>query len=401
MKKGKVKLRRPNRFLYAVGKALLIPFFKLRYRFRVVRHDMPELKPPYVVIANHASSLDFLIMVLAMKGLDIRIVTATVFFYNPFLRIALRIMGCIPKLQMVSDPISIRQMLTAVKEDGVLGLFPHGQVCHSGSDLPLPPGTGKLLQRMQVPVVNIQIHGASLTKPKWAYKQRRGRIEAHVRMLFTPEEIKALPTEEVEKTIRDAIRFNDYEFNRTWRVPFSCKAPAEGLERILYQCPRCHRLYTMVSSGDTIHCSACNNGARMDDFGQLHPQKDGDIVFEDPVQWTAYERESAKQELKSGSICQKATLFMGDDKHPRFVKCGEGIVTLTKDEFRFDGTKNGEPFSHVLSNMQLAGLPVSIQSTYWEIPGAREYYRFVPEKKQSLMHMVLGLEEAHEMLSEK
>ncbi len=401
MKKGNAKrLRRPNRFLYALGKAVLIPYFKLRYRFRVVRHDLPELKPPYVVVANHASSLDFMLMILAMKGLDIRIVTATVFFYDPLLRIVLRWMGCISKLQMVSDPSSIRQMLTAVREDGVLGLFPHGQVCHSGCDLPLPPGTGKLLQRMQVPVVNIKIHGASLTKPKWAYRQRKGRIEAHVQMLFTPEQLKSMPTELVEETIREAIRFDDYEFNRTWYVPFSSKAPAEGLERILYQCPRCNSLYTMQSKGDAIFCSACSNGARMDEYGQLHPLHDGDIIFEDPVKWAAFEREFAKRELKDGSLCQKATLYVGDDRNPRFIRCGEGMVTLTKDEFRFDGTKYGEPFTHVMSTCQLAGLPVSIKSTYWEIPGAKEYYRFVPECKQSLLHMVLGLEAVHEMLGE-
>ncbi len=392
------RLRRPNRLLYALGKAVLIPYFRLRYRYRVIKHDLPKLKPPYIVVANHASSLDFLIMMLAMKGLDIRIVTATVFFYNPMLRTFLGWMGCIPKLQMVADPVSIRQMLTAVKEDGVLGLFPHGQVCHSGNDLPLPSGTGKLLRHMQVPVVNIEIRGAHLSKPKWAYKQRRGRIEAHVRMLFTPEQLKSTPVEQVEQTIQKAISFNDYDWNRNSRVPYRCNARAEGLERILYLCPRCHTHYQMKSRGDTIFCTACNNGARMDEYGQLHALHHGDVIFDDPVQWTAYERDMVKQELlKTGELSRRAVLYIGDEQNPRFIQCGDGVVTLSRDEFRFEGTKDGEPFTYAMANCQLAGLPVSIANTYWEIPGAKQYLRFAPEVKGSLLHMVLGLEAAHEL----
>jgi 1-acyl-sn-glycerol-3-phosphate acyltransferase len=393
------KAFRPNPFVYWFIKAVLTPYMRFRYRLRVKRHDLPDLKAPFVVMANHAASIDFLIMCYVIQKVPVSVITATVFFYSPFLRVLLNSLGCIPKLQMVSDPLAIRNMFEAVRGGTVLGLFPHGQVCHSGTDLPLPPGTGKLLQRMNLPVVNIEIHGASLAKPKWAYKQRRGRIDVDVKLLLTPEQMKQTPTDELERIVRKAISFDDYQWNRTARVRFKSKAPAEGLERTLYQCPKCKTLYRMRTQGDHIFCEACGNGAVMDEYGQLRPLHPGDFVYSDPVQWTNFEREMVKQELlEKGELVRAATLYKGDYEHPHFDKCGQGTVTLTRDEIRYEGTKFGEPFSYMMTNIQLAGLPVSIQSSYWEFPGAREYYRLIPEEKLSLIHMVLGLEAAHELM---
>jgi 1-acyl-sn-glycerol-3-phosphate acyltransferase len=386
--------RRPNRLLYALGKALLWPLFRFRYRYRVIRSGLENLKPPFVVVANHASGFDFALVILAMKGVRLQVVTSAAFFYAPWLRRVLTLAASIPRLQMVPDPVSVRRMMEVVRSGGVICLFPQGQVSYDGRDAKMLAGTGKLLQRLRVPIVSVKLSGAHLTKPKWAKKTRRGRIEAHASVLLTTQQLAAMTPEEIDTTLESTLAFNDYDTNRILRTPFSCRARAAGLERTLYQCPRCHALYHMQTKGDTIVCLACQNGARMDEFGLLHPLNDNDVIFDDPVQWVAFEREMAHRLLLEGGMQQEAALFSPTD-NARLERCGEGVLAITTDTLRFDGQKNGEPFHWSMSTARLSALPFSFKQTYWEVPDAREYYRMVPKQTGSLLHMALMLEAAH------
>ncbi len=399
MSRGKAKrIKRPNRIIYALLKAYLMLYLRFKRGLRIRRHGMKEIKPPFVVMGNHGSHYDFAIAALAMKGCRLHVVTATVFYYKPIPRRLLNWLACVPKLQMVSDPVSVRQMLQVIRSGGALGLFPHGQVSYDGRDMPMPQGTGRLIKHMNVPVVNIKIRGAHLSRPKWAIKPRSGRIFADVSVLFTPEQLGEMTAAQIDDGIRDALAFNDYDFSREYRIPYVCKRRAAGLERLLYQCPRCHTLYQMQSRGDVVECAACHNGARMDAYGLLHPLHEGDVIFDDPVQWTAFERDEAGHQLEQqGHFQQSVSLFVAHDERPKFTLRGAGVVTLTKQDLRFEGNKDGKPFSLRISNDRLVAIPFSFQNTYWELPGAKEYYRMVPDQSQSILHMVLALEAAHKI----
>ena len=94
-------------------------------------------------------------------------------------------MAGIPKLQMVSDPVAVRHMLTAIEEGSVLGLFPRmGQVSYSGRDLRMPPGSGRLLKQMNVPVRAPENSGfLPFDAPNGRHTNARGRITAEAGML--------------------------------------------------------------------------------------------------------------------------------------------------------------------------------------------------------------------------
>jgi len=395
-KSGAKRDLRPNRFLYGMAKAILTVYVRLWLRLRVRRSkSMRGLKPPFVVIANHTSSVDFALVAIAMNRYRLNIVTATALFYDPFGGQLLRRLGCIPKLQMIADPASVRLMMRAVREGGVLCLFPHGHVSYDGKNPPMPAGAGKLLRHLQVPVVLVKLSGAHLSKPKWAKRARRGRVFADVSVMLTPGQLKDMTVDEAEEAVRQNLSFNEYDFSRENRIPYACRNRAKGLERLLYQCPKCHTLYQMQSRGDNLACTACNYGVRMDEFGLLHPLREGDIIFDDPIKWVAFEREMAQKQLSGqGMMRQRAALYRVSQNHARMKRCGEGTLELTVDETRFTGEKDGEPFAFCIQNNRIAALPFSFRQDFWEAPGTEEYYQLVPFENLSLLHMALGFEAA-------
>jgi 1-acyl-sn-glycerol-3-phosphate acyltransferase len=401
-KKTKQRTKRPNKLIYSLIKLILWPLFRFRFHLKIDRNAIAGLKPPFVVLSNHASSYDFCVAAFTLKGFFMEIVTATVFFYDPLVRSILKAVAAIPKLQMVSDPVSVRRMIQTVRDGGVLCLFPQGQVSYDGKNTKILEGTGKLIKKLGVPVVCVRIGGAHLTKPKWCRHTRSGMIRSKANILFSVRQLESMTVEEIDKTIEQALAFNDYEENRRLKIPFKSKARALGLERTLYQCPRCRCLYRMESNGHAIVCHNCGNGAEMDEFGMLHPLKDGDVVFEDTVGWVAFEREEARSTLLSeGAIRREATLFWASEAHPRFRECGEGVTSLTTESIGFDGVKDGKPFSLHVPIGKLASVPFSFRERYWELPDATDYYRMVPKQTASVMHLALAFESAQVISQEQ
>lgn len=390
------RVKRPNRIVYSLLEAYLGLYLFFRRGLRIRRHGLKGLKPPFVVLGNHASAYDFAIVALTMKRFHLHFVAASVFYFNPILRFILKRVAAIPRLQMVSDPVSVRRMLEVIRSGRSIGLFPHGQISYDGKEMPMPDGTGKLIKHMNVPVVMVKIQGAHLTRPKWEKRPRRGRIIADARILFTPQRIRDMSADQIDDAIRDALAFNDYDFSRKMHVPYASAARAERLEQLLYQCPRCHSLYRMHSQKDVIECTACHNKARMDAYGLLHPGGEGDVIFDDPVKWTAFERAMASRDLKQhGKLAQEVDLYVGHEKTRTFARCGKGMFTLTMAEMRYDGCKDGKPFTFALPNERVVALPFSFDKGYWELPGFGEYYRLFPKQRAALMRMALMLEAAH------
>lgn len=150
----------------------LVPEFLLRfvvwmlvhtvYRLRVTgAENIPE-SGPVVLIANHVSFVDALIIMAACRR-PVRFVMDHKVFRWPLMSFVFRTSGAIPIASAKDDAAlterALDEISRALAAGEVVGLFPEGQVTASGDMNPFRPGIKRIVERNPAPVVPMGLGG--------------------------------------------------------------------------------------------------------------------------------------------------------------------------------------------------------------------------------------------------
>lgn len=150
----------------------LIPEFLLRfiiwmlihtvYRLRVVKlDDIPE-QGAAVIVCNHVSFVDALV-VLAASPRPIRFVMDKDIFRWPILSFVFRSSKAIPIASAKADPElmekAFAEIALALDAGDLIAIFPEGKITYDGNINPFRPGITRILARNPVPVVPMALRG--------------------------------------------------------------------------------------------------------------------------------------------------------------------------------------------------------------------------------------------------
>jgi len=150
----------------------LVPEFLLRfivwllihivYRLRAKGLDAVPADGPAVVVCNHVSFVDALVIMAACKR-PIRFVMDHNIFRWPVLNFVFRTSKAIPIAPAKEDPAMMERafddVAAALAAGDVVGIFPEGRITADGSINPFRPGITRILERNPVPVVPMALRG--------------------------------------------------------------------------------------------------------------------------------------------------------------------------------------------------------------------------------------------------
>jgi 1-acyl-sn-glycerol-3-phosphate acyltransferase len=187
------------------------------------------------------------------------------------------------------------------KRGGVVGIFPEGQQTWDGTTLPLVPSTAKLLKLLKVPVLAAVIRGGYSSLPRWTGARRRGRVEVEFKLLFSPEELKALKTDEVRARLEAALDHDEAAWQEKTRVPFIALRRAEHVELGLFMCPRCETIGSLRSARSRLNCLSCGMALRLDPFGRFKARLDGPPPFSTIRDWDRWQARAFEREVARAS----------------------------------------------------------------------------------------------------
>ena len=352
--------RVPSRFWYWFGVSctrIAGVFLGLRVH---IDPAVRKLQGPAILLGNHPSYLDPFLLALISWPLHFNMISQNDLFRNPILRFLLLKLGCIPKVQFRTDTRAVKAMFRVLRRNGMLGVFPEGMRSPDGTGLHFEDAITRTAKKTGSAIVVNVLHGAYLTWPRWATKGaclRFGRIHSDCRVLFTHEQIKAMPTDEIHAGVRAALAFNDYDWQRENHIRFRCRKPANGLQNILHQCPRCGAELAMRSEGHRIWCSACGNEGIMDAYGLLSPKEADDVIPPDPAAWHTLQKESMVKRVANPDFaieCEVPLLKMSD-LDGDFSEAGSGRLRVDREGIRYTGTINGEEKSLFVRLARLPG----------------------------------------------
>lgn len=134
-------------------------FCRHYHRLHGDRIYLPE-SGPAIVVANHISGLDPLLLIAASSR-PLRFIIASEQYHRFGLTWLFRAVGCIPVDRKGRPERAFRAALKALEQGEVVALFPHGAI-HLDSDPPrrLKPGAIRLAQLANCPITPVRITGA-------------------------------------------------------------------------------------------------------------------------------------------------------------------------------------------------------------------------------------------------
>ena len=356
-KTAKYPIRQPLFFSWLI--LTLSRIMLIGKEHKVEKINMEELKPPYMILSNHMSFVDFELTATATKYHRVNnVVNIDGYYLRPWL---MEWIGAICTRKFTNDFHLVKSIRKVLKRGDVLCMYPEARYSPCGVTSFMPDSLGSLVKMNKVPVVAVVHRGNYLHAPFWNFRQKR-KVPLHTTLtkILTPEEIEKMTPAEINEIIRNSLQYDDYKYQKDNGILITEKYRAEGMHKILYHCPHCNTESKMASKGTEIYCTECGKRWNLNEDGTLSAL-DGNTEFSHVPDWFAWEREQVQMQIDRGEYS-----FVDDIEVYSMPGCwkfeplGNAKLTHDIDEgFIIEGHYNGKDY-------RIQRKPVEINSLHVE-----------------------------------
>ena len=305
-----------------------------------------KLKGPYLILASHASFMDFAQLVCGLMPRTTGwVMSVEEMRRGDWLMYGI---GGMPKRKFTHDIVTAKHVMRYIKTlKHTCTIFPEARFSLAGVNERLDDALGKLCKHLKVPVVLFKANGNFLNSPQWKKRPyKRIRQEAEISLLISADELQTMTADEVQAKIEKAFERDEYRWQVEKGYHIKCKTRAEGLHRILYKCPACSQEFKTKTEGTKLWCDACGATWEMDTLSRLHGVNT-EAGFAHIPDWYNWEREEVRKEVQAGTYRFEDDVRVEDYYSTKvgFVNAGDAHVVHDENGFTFTGTVDGKPFN--------------------------------------------------------
>lgn len=314
------------------------------HKNKLTKIDMEGIKPPYLLLCNHNAFMDFKVAVKACFPHRANYVVAIDGFIGR--EGLLRAVGGVCKRKFTNDITLVRQLKKIIDNGDIATIYPEARYSLCGTTAVLPASLGKLAKLLKVPVVTLICHGHHINSPFWNVGDRKVKpTTAEMTCVATAEELRELSHEEVMDRIEKAFVYDDFKWQKENGVRVKYKKRAEGLDKVLYQCPHCETEYRMSSSGSTLRCDSCGKSWQMNEDGTL-TANNGKTEFTHIPDWYEWERENVRRQVENGEYSVSLDAVVNAlPNAEKFINLGKARFVHNENGFTLEGIADGELYS--------------------------------------------------------
>jgi len=404
---AKLPIRQPiliTNLLYALCKLTMprgIPY-------KIEKINLEGLKPPFLLLSNHMYFVDFKLSAMATYPWRVNnVATVDGYYRRPWI---MEWIGCICKRKFTTDLHLVKSIRHVLRENGdVLCMYPEARYSPVGTTAILPDSLGKLIKMNKVPVVVMLHHGNYLHTPFWNYrKPRKAPLNTTLKQILSVEDLEKMTAEEINETVRSAMQYDEYRYQLDNNIRITEDFRAEGLHKVLYQCPKCGKEHEMDSKGTELFCKACGKRWHMTELGQLEAL-DGDTEFPHIPDWYEWQREQVRQEILSGKYYFEDTV----DVHslPRCMKfehLGQAkLIHSPETGFVIEGHYRGQDYRVERPPLGMYGVHIEYDYCYIkpfdcvDISTDKDSFYCYPTKPNVVTKLSLATEEIYKIQKAK
>ena len=268
-------------------------------QYKVETVNMDGLKPPYMLLSNHMHFIDFELAAMATWPHPVsNVVSIDGYVVKFFL---LEWIGAIATRKFTTDIHLVKSIRKVLQRGDILSMYPEARYSPCGTTAFLPDSLGKLIRMNKVPVVAVVHHGNHLYAPFWNFRNKR-KVPFHTvfTQILTAEQAKTMSVDEINATLRQALQYDDYRYQKEQGIRITEPYRAEGRHKVLYQCPHCKEEFTMDSTGAELFCTACGKRWVWQEDGYLKATE-GETEFDHIPDWFTWERQQVKEQIENGT----------------------------------------------------------------------------------------------------
>ena len=295
-KTAKYPIRQPIYLTWLIQ--MLSKMMLIGKEHKVEKFNMERLKPPYLLLSNHMSFVDFELVSLGTYPHKVNnVVNIDGFYMRAWL---LEWIGAICTRKFTTDLHLVRSIRKVLERGDVLCMYPEARYSPCGTTSYLPESLGMLVKKSKVPVVVALHHGNYLHSPFWNFrKKRKVPLYTTFTKIWDPEDLEKLSVEEINEGLKKALTYDDYKYQKDNGILITEPYRAEGLNKILYQCPHCKTEHKMESEGAELFCTECGKRWYLNEDGTLKALE-GETEFSHIPDWFEWEREQVRAEIERG-----------------------------------------------------------------------------------------------------
>ena len=323
---------------------LLSKIALLGKEYKVEKINMEGLKPPYMLLSNHMHFIDFELAAMGTYPYPVsNVVSIDGYVIKFFL---LEWIGAIATRKFTTDIHLVKSIRKVLQRGDILAMYPEARYTPCGTRAFLPDSLGKLIKMNKVPVVAVVHRGNHLYAPFWNFRRKR-KVPMHttLKQILTPEEIASLSVAEINAILPQELTYDEYRYQKENGIRIREPFRAEGLHKVLYQCPHCGEEFQMGSKGAELFCKACGKRWVWEETGELRAL-DGETEFPHIPDWFDWERQQVRQQVRSGSYSYSDEVQVWSlPRVWRYLPLGKAKLTHDPEQgFLLEGHYRGQTY---------------------------------------------------------
>lgn len=398
---AKYPIRQPLIIVFLIW--ILCKFALIGKKYKVEKINMEGLKPPYIMLSNHMYFIDFELAAMGTFPHRVNnVVSVDGYYRRPWL---MELIGAICTRKFTMDLHLIKSINRVLKRGDILSMYPEARYSPCGTTSFLPDSLGKLIKMNKVPVVVVIHRGNHLHSPFWNYRKKRKAVH-HTTMtqILTADQVKNMSVEEINAALKEAFKYDDYRYQKENGIRITESYRAEGLHKVLYQCPHCMTESKMTSEGTVLKCTECGKEWNWEEDGNLRALN-GETEFTHIPDWFDWEREQVRKQIENGEYSFEDEVEVYS--LPRcwtFKKLGKAKLTHDPENgFVLEGFYNGKPYRVQRIPAQTNSLHIEYDYCYIkpfdcvDISTEKDSFYCYPTKKDVVTKLAFATEEIFKM----
>ena len=371
-------------------------------KYTIEKIGMEDLKPPYMLLSNHMHFIDFELAAMATWPHPVsNVVSIDGYVVKFFL---LEWIGAIATRKFTTDIHLVKSIRRVLQRGDILAMYPEARYSPCGTTAFLPESLGKLVKMNKVPVITVVHHGNHLYAPFWNFRNKR-KVPFHTTFtqLLTPEQIEKMSVEEINAALRQGLEYDEYRYQKEQGIRITEDYRAEGLHKVLYQCPHCGTEFSMDSKGTELFCTSCGKRWTWREDGCLEA-RNGETEFDHIPDWFEWERSQVRQQIEEGtySFSDEVEVFSLPRVY-RYIPLGKARLTHDVEKgFTLEGEYRGERYCINRTPLQTNSLHVEYdfgplkKQDYVDISTENDSFYCRPTQKNVITKLAFATEELYQ-----
>ena len=349
-----------HQFFWKVIRPITTLLVKVKFGYTFKKAE--GLPDKYIVLSNHTTDYDPLMVAASFDNQMYYVASEHVARWGFLSKVINYLVAPIVRYKGTTATITVMEMLRKIRDGANVCMFAEGARSWDGMTDQFLPSTGKVVKSAKCGLVTYRLEGGYFVSPRWSTNFRRGRIHGTPVNVYTKEQLAKMSVNEINEAIARDLYEDAYQRQLENPVPYKGKNLAEGMENLLFICPKCGGYDTFQSKGDTVSCKACDLKFNYTEYGMLEG-----APFKTIYEFAKWQTEEARKAISENVIfsASKGTLKTVESHVETLVD--EGKIAFGEDAIVVGNTRI--PLENVLDlNMHgKRGIVFSTKDTYYEL----------------------------------